>query len=413
MMDINQLLNKILSAPKDNTLYLIEKFPCNTGLFASNGNVLYMVHNEEHCSAMSVKTDFLSLETNIYVSAFNASVLSFENGYYNSVELLLTEPSDRESNLSAFVNLCLAQATYMRGRNFMAFFDSLVALFQLPKEQHYKNLIGLMGELLFIEYVYQNHGIDLSTYWHTDGPSSKLDFVCPCANFEVKTTASEALSFTIKHDQLFTDSNKNHLIAVEVEESNSGRTLAELIAEQLEAPDYCNSLRFAVNIEQEKRRISATELNNKRFVLKKIYAYRANDINPFENIPDCVEGMSYKLDLLPFKNVPFANIFKDLEQSEQGGINARFETLLQCPKSDIPNVLARLHELLDGNGGMTVALVLAAAKHKYHYLIAYPTEKQYRSEFSLTGTWRGVTSYLKSHTTSTGEFTESIEHIEI
>ena len=295
----------------------------------------------------------------------------------------------------------------------MAFFDSLVALFQLPKEQHYKNLIGLMGELLFIEYVYQNHGIDLSTYWHTDGPSSKLDFVCPCANFEVKTTASEALSFTIKHDQLFTDANKNHLIAVEVEESNSGRTLAELIAELLEAPDYCNSLRFAVNIEQEKRRISATELNNKRFVLKKIYAYRANDINPFENIPDCVEGMSYKLDLLPFRNVPFANIFKDLEQSEQGGINARFETLLQCPKSDIPNVLARLHELLDGNGGMTVALVLAAAKHKYHYLIAYPTEKQYRSEFSLTGTWRGVTSYLKSHTTSTGEFTESIEHIEI
>jgi len=413
MMDINQLLNMILSVPKDNTLHLIERFPCDTGLFASNGNVLYLVHNEEHCSSMSVKTDFLSLETNIHVSAFNASVPSFENGYYNSVELLLTEPSDRESNLNAFVNLCLAHATYMRGRNFMAFFDSLVALFQLPKDEHYKNLIGLMGELLFIEYVYQNHGIDLSTYWHTDGPSSKLDFVCPGANFEVKTTASETLSFTIKHDQLFTDSNKNHLIAIELEESNSGRTLAELIAELLEAPDYCNSLKFAVNIEQEKRRIAAKELNNKRFVLKKIYAYRANDINPFENIPDCVEEMSYKLDLLPFKNVPFTDIFKDLEQSEQGGINARFETLLQCPKSNISNVLARLHELLDGNGGMTVALVLAAAKHKYHYLIAYPTEKQYKSEFSLTGTWRGVTSYLKSHTTSTGEFTESIEHIEI
>lgn len=307
-MEINQLLNKILSTPKDNTLYLIEKFPCDTGLFASNGNVLYMAHNEELCSAMSVKTDFLSLETNIYVSAFNASVPSFENGYYNSVELILTETIDRESNLSAFVNLCLAHATYMRGRNFMAFFDSLVALFQLPKEQHYKNLIGLMGELLFIKYVYQNHGIDLSTYWHTDGPSSKLDFVCPSANFEVKTTASESLSFTIKHDQLFIDSNKNHLIAVELEESNSGHTLAELIAELLEVPDYCNSLKFAVNIEQEKRRISATELNNKRFVLKKIHAYRAKEINPFEKIPDCVEGMSYKLNLLPFKDILLESI---------------------------------------------------------------------------------------------------------
>ena len=118
MTDISQLLNKILSVPKDNTLYLIEKFPCNTGLFASNGNVLYMVLNEEHCPYMNVKTDFLNLHTNISVSAFNASVPSFESGYYNSVELLLAEPNDRESNLSAFVNLCLAHATYMSGHIF-------------------------------------------------------------------------------------------------------------------------------------------------------------------------------------------------------------------------------------------------------------------------------------------------------
>ena len=42
-MDIEQLLNKIRSVPKDNTLYLLEKFPCETGLFVSNGNVLYIV----------------------------------------------------------------------------------------------------------------------------------------------------------------------------------------------------------------------------------------------------------------------------------------------------------------------------------------------------------------------------------
>lgn len=413
MIDITRLLNRILSTPQDNTLYLLEKFPSDTGLFALNGNVLYMVLNDEHCPSMNVKTDFLHLNTNIFVSAFNQSAVSFKNGHYNSVELLLTEPSDREAHLRAFVNLCLAHATYMRAKNFMAFFDSLVSLFQLPKEQHYMNLIGLMGELLFIEYVYQNHGVDLSTYWHTDGPSSKLDFVCPYANFEVKTTASEALSFTIKHDQIFTDSDKNHLIAVELEESNSGRTLAGLIETLLEAPDYCNSMIFAVNIEKERIRISATELNNKRFVLKKIYAYRANEINPFDRIPDCVEGISYKLDLLPFANVPFEEIFKDSELSGQNTNTPRFENLLQCSKAEISNILSRLHELLDEKGGMSVALVLAAAKHKYHYLIAYPTEKQYTSEFSLTGTWRGVTSYLKSHTTSNGEFTENLDHIVI
>lgn len=308
MTDINQILNKILSAPKDNTLYLIDKFPCDTGLFASNGNVLYMVYNEEHCSAMSVKTDFLSLETNVYVSAFNASVPSFENGYYNSVELLLTEPSDRESNLSAFVNLCLAHATYMRGRNFVAFFDSLVALFQLPKEQHYKNLIGLVGELMLIEYIFINNSLDLSPYWHTDGSTSRLDFVCPFANFEVKTTASNSLRFTIKHDQLFSVAEKNYLIAIVLEENNAGRTLEEIITSLLDSPNFCNGLQFSICLEKEKRRVSPDDAKNKRFVLRKIYAYPANSINPFRVIPDCVEELSYKLDLLPFKEIPFADI---------------------------------------------------------------------------------------------------------
>lgn len=309
MTDINQLINKILSVPKDNTLYLLEKFPCDTGLFVSNGNVLYMVHNEEHCSSMSVKTDFLSLETNIYVSAFNPSVQSFKNGYYNSVELFFTEPNDRESDLNAFVNLCLAHATYMRGQNFMAFFDSLVALFQLPKEQHYKNLVGLMGELLFIEYVYQNHGIDLSIYWHTDGPMSKLDFACPYANFEVKTTSSESLSFTIKHDQLFSTTEKNYLIAIVLEESNVGRTLEEIISGFSKSPDYCNALQFSINIEKEKRRVSPIDAKHKRFFLKKLFAYPANRINLFENIPDCVEDLSYKLDLNSFSKESLAKIF--------------------------------------------------------------------------------------------------------
>lgn len=309
MTDINQLINKILSVPKDNTLYLLEKFPCDTGLFVSNGNVLYMAHNEEHCSSMSVKTDFLSLDTNIYVSAFNPSVQSFKNGYYNSVELFFTEPNDRESDLNAFVNLCLAHATYMRGRNFVAFFDSLVALFQLPNEQHYKNLIGLMGELLFIEYIYQNHGVDMSTHWHTDGPSSKLDFVCPYANFEVKTTASESFSFTIKHDQLFSAAEKNYLIVLVLEESNAGRTLEEIISGLSESPDCCNGLQFSINIEKEKRRVSPVDAKNKRFVLKKLNAYSASNINPFGDIPDCVEDLSYKLDLNSFSKESLVTIF--------------------------------------------------------------------------------------------------------
>lgn len=307
-MDIEQLLSKIRHVPKDNTLYLLEKFPSETGLFASNGNVLYMVRNDEHCASMNVKTDFLNLDTNIFVSAFNQSVSSFENGYYNSVELELSDSSDIEANLSAFVNLCLAHSTYMRGKNFLSFFDSLVSLFQLPRGQQHKNLVGLMGELLLIEYIYQNFKEDLSQYWHNEGSDSRLDFTCPYGNYEVKTTQTDSLSFTIKHNQLFVNSEKNYLIAVSIEENNTGRTLEELISTLLQDPHICNSMSFSINIEKEKRRVSPTEINSRRFVLKRIRVYRATDINPFGIIPDSIEDLSYKLNLLAFRNISFSEI---------------------------------------------------------------------------------------------------------
>lgn len=315
MIDISNILNQIHTIPRDNTLYLIEKLPCRTGLFVSNGNLFYLVPNQERCASLSIKTDFLHLETNVFVSVFNSKIPSFENDFYNTIELQLSDSNETEGNLNAFINMCLAHATYLRGDEFISFFDSLVSLFQLPKEQHFKNLVGLMGELLFIEYIYHYHELDISKYWHTDGPLSRIDFVCPFANFEVKTTSNGSLCFSIKHNQLFTDSEKTNLVAVVIEENNMGRTLGELISQLLENPDYCNSMNFALNIEKEKRRVSPTEMSNRKFVLKKIYAYRAKDINPFNYVPDYIEELSYKLDLLAFSNVTFPSILPTKKKS--------------------------------------------------------------------------------------------------
>lgn len=310
MTNICQLLDKVKSIPQDDTLYLLDKMPCGTGLFACNGNILYIVPNKEQCDSFGIKTDCLHLETNVYVSAFDTSVSSFENGYYNYVELLLSKMQESEEDLSAFINLCLAHASYMEGREFVPFFDSLVSLFQLPKEQNYKNLIGLVGELLLIEYMYIEYGVDISTFWHSEGSASKLDFVCSKVNFEVKTTTNDSLSFTIKHNQLFDNSGETYLIAVSINEDNSGRTLDNIISDLLEDPDYCNSLQFSENIEKEKRRISPAEMKTKRFSLKRINAYHAKEINPFISIPDCVEDLSYKLNLLPFSCTKISSMVK-------------------------------------------------------------------------------------------------------
>ena len=312
MINISQTLNTINSLPQDNTLYLLEKLPCGTGIFASNGNILYIVPNNELCDSLGIRTDFLHLETNVFVTAFNTSVSSFENGYYNYVELQLSNIPNIEENVNAFVNLCLAHASYMNGQEFVAFFDSLVSLFQLPREQHYKNLIGLMGELLFIEHIFSEYELDISSYWHTEGSSSQLDFVSPTVNFEVKTTSSVSLRFTIKHNQLFGNHEQTYLVAVSLEESNAGRSLESVISSLQENPGCCNSMQFSVNIEREKRRISPHDLRSKKFILKRICAYSAASINPFSSIPDCVEDMSYKLDLLPFQDVAFSDIVKTL-----------------------------------------------------------------------------------------------------
>lgn len=308
MINIPHFLDTIHLIPHDESLYLVESLSCETGLFALNGNLVYLVPNTERCISFSIRTEFLHLQTNVFVSAFNATSTSFENGYYNMITLNLFQHNESAENLKAFVNLCLAHSTYLKGKEFMGFFDSLVSLFQLPREQHYKNLIGLMGELLFIEFIQNTYNVDLSTYWHTEGSSSRFDFVCPFANFEIKTTSNNSLLFTIKHDQLFNCNAHNYLIAVLITENNTGRTPENIISDMLTNPHYCNNLQFSVNIEKEKKRISPTDLRNKHFLLKNVYAYNAKDINQFKTLPDCIEDLSYKLNLLPFHHISFENI---------------------------------------------------------------------------------------------------------
>lgn len=316
MINISHILDKIYSIPHDDLLYLVERLSCETGLFVLNGKLVYLVPNTEHCKSLSINTEFLFLQTNIFVSAFNTTSSTFVDGYYNMITLNLFQRDESAENLKAFINLCLAHSTYLKGQEVISFFDSLVSLFQLPKEQHYKNLIGLMGELLFIEFIHNTYGIDLSTHWHTDGASSRFDIVCPFANFEIKTTSSDSMLFSIKHDQLFTsDLNKNnYLIAVIIKENNTGRTAENIISDMLTNPDYCNSLQFSINIEKERKRISASDLVNKHFLLKKIYAYNVKDINQFKSLPDCIEDLSYKLNLLPFSYISFANIIPSLRK---------------------------------------------------------------------------------------------------
>ena len=136
-----------------------------------------------------------------------------------------------------------------------------------------------------------------------------------------------------------------------------------------------------------------------------------------ENVEDAMNAQTDQLrqeqEQLESERLPKPEEPKQEPKPEFEPQTSSFAELLQCPKNDQKQVLQRLHELLDNKGGMQVALVLAAAMHEYNYIIAIPTEKQYRSEFKLSGTWRAVTSYINKHTTIDGGFTAKIDHIVI
>lgn len=301
-INVIPIIKTLETTPHDDTLYLINALSDISGIFSLNGNAVYLVKNIENCSALNIQTEYLKLSTNVHISAFPSNSVTFETGYYNCIELQILDNSENEENLSAFVNLCNSHATYLDGKDFVSFFDSLVSLFQLPIEQNYKNLVGLFGELSIIKFFYENCKKDLSRYWHTTGSSSKLDFVSPRVNIEVKTTKSEQLMFTINHEQLFDNPNDTYLAAVLISENNSGITLNELIEDLLQDLNYCNDLSFSVKLETERRRVSPNEANSKRFILKNIKLYNSKEICPFTNIPETISELTYKINLSGFKS---------------------------------------------------------------------------------------------------------------
>lgn len=72
-----------------------------------------------------------------------------------------------------------------------------------------------------------------------------------------------------------------------------------------------------------------------------------------------------------------------------------FKTIIQ-PKNGKTKeeILARLHELINGNSGSDVGAVFYKAYHD-KYLIKKPNEKLFRSEFQLIGSWKAIAAYMR------------------
>ena len=305
-----ELIKKAIAAtPKDSSIYLIEKLSENTGFFVTNGHLLYLVYNFENITHKSLQTDYLLLNTDVDIHSFKNNQ-KFPSGKYNVLDFLPTDKGYDQSNLESFINLCVSHTELMQAKSFVKFFFSLNELFQEPKSQKYKNLVGFFGELSFLRFLCENSSLDLSDRWHKGGSKDKYEITLESKNLEIKTTVSTDEEVTIKHRQLF-NADKNYLVVACIEENSSGETLNQLINHMQKDPQHYNNYNFALNVERERKRVSPVDAESKYFSVKAITIYNADDIDPFGEIPENVSHLTYRLNLIDKKFLPQADWRKE------------------------------------------------------------------------------------------------------
>lgn len=290
-MTDSEIISIFNTIPSNSNLYLIVKLSNSSGIFATNGKLAFMAENRDSKNSESIETEYLSLQTNVHIHSVENDA-SFNDGFYN---IILFKNDSKDCNFSSFVQLCKIYSNNISELNFKDFFYSLISLFQLPTEQFFKNALGLYGELKFMQYMWQQHKIDISLDWHKSGSYSTFDF-SGSNNFEVKSVLSSELSVTIKHAQIFNE-HKCILVVVNCEKYDSGETIMNVI-EWLENQDHAfNSLSYNINLQKELKRISFSQATSLRFFTTKITMFDTVSINPFDYLPDKISGVSYKYDL--------------------------------------------------------------------------------------------------------------------
>ncbi len=291
-METALIKEKIQSINDDSNVYLIDPLSEDDGFFSCAGKLIYVSRDDGRCNHDEIKTSFLDLQIHVRISSVQNNQ-TFKDDYYN---LITYNGNLEDSNLESFVRLCIVYSKNLKELDFKEFFYSLVELFQLPSDQSKINIIGLYGELKFMENVYESQGIDISDCWHKRGSFSQYDFSNGKQNIEVKTTLKNDCCVTIKHNQIF----GNHsciLAAVLCEYYDNGETVEELVTKMNDCPDAFNCLNFSINLEKELKRVLANDVKNTRFSLDKILLFDSKVINPFHVLPDQVENLKYDLDI--------------------------------------------------------------------------------------------------------------------
>lgn len=291
-MDISGIKEHIQSIADSSSIYLIEALSETAGFFVNDGRLLYIAKDSYSYPYEGIETDYLKLQTHVRINSVKNNQ-TFKDDYYN---IIIYKGSIDDSNVESFIYLCSIHAGNSTELNFKEFFYSLIELFQLPKEQAFKNVVGLYGELKFMEYAYHQTQTDISNSWHRNGSYSQYDFSNGEHSIEIKTILSDNSEVAIKHQQIF-DNHPCHLVVIICKQYENGETVEEVISSLYANPSAFKSINFCINLAKELKRVSIQDVKKLRFGINGILFFNTEDINPFPSLPDGVSKLSYRLDI--------------------------------------------------------------------------------------------------------------------
>lgn len=284
----------------DDEMYMIYKINDDYCFLYFDGQILFCQKNLIEAFTRKISTDFFILETNINVKIKSGK--SFWEEKYNLIWFNKNISHDSDE-FNIYADLCL-QYTEQTTYSIYDFFDILSKLFKEHKD--FNDLIGLYGELVFIEYCLQNK-IWIWNGWHSD-VKSKYDFFYKNLIFEVKTSCSTDNKFLIKHKQIFNDEHP-YLVAVHLSENNSGLAIKKLVDTLLEKIDD-TKFRFKLTNEISKIK-NDKSLTKKVFVVDWIRIFDSKTLNLIKIESPNVSDLTYEWE--PDKkqeNIDISEIFK-------------------------------------------------------------------------------------------------------
>jgi len=286
----------------DEYFYLLYFINPISGLFVNKNRIFYAIKNFQNIKTENIKTDLLALQTNrLIITTDNNN--SLESGYYNLIEF---KDDINSENFDSFISLCIMHSNIADEKPINSFFNSLINLFQVPREQHYRNIVGLFGELYFIKYIYDTYNINIVNYWHQMDSNDKFDFKFKNMYVEVKTTLKNNPIVKIKHQQIFNyNADKLYLVVNQIQENYSGKTLLELSEEIKLFCDNTTQYVFALKMEEEKRKITLFDYKNKKFSVNNLSIYKVSNLKTINDIPTYISDIKYSYDFTTIDSISF------------------------------------------------------------------------------------------------------------